>query len=76
MESNQENVKLREQIRRCASNAFNAQSTHLMINSVQHIMAQRSYLAYLIDRDLLKDIPAAIEQFKSLNEIIKQTLSL
>jgi hypothetical protein len=76
MESIQENAKLREQIQRCASNAFNAQANHMMLVNVQVIMAQRSYLAYLIDRDLLKDIPAAIEQFKSLNELIKQHLSL
>lgn len=74
--SSKESIELREKIQRCASSVFNTQANHLLINNLQHIMTQRNYLAYLIDRDLIKDPPMAIEKFKSLNEMIKQHLSL
>lgn len=75
-QANDSQIKLREQIQRCAASAFNMQRGHDVLRDCQQILSQRAYLAYLIDRDLIKNKDLAIQQFESFNERLKQHLSL
>lgn len=74
--SNQEHYKLREQIASAAASAFDMRRASDTLRACEQLFAQRNYLAYLIDKGLIKYDNLAIEQFKHFNELIKKYLSL
>lgn len=74
--ANQKHFELREQISRAAASAFNMQRATDILRSCDQLFAQRNYLAYLIDKGLLKDTELAIREFNTFNEVIRKHLSL
>lgn len=73
---NEEHFKLREQISSAAASAFNMHRSADNLKACEQLFAQRNYLAYLIDKGLIKYDNLAIEQFESFNDLIKKYLSL
>ncbi len=74
--TNQENIALMEQIRNCASLAYDVNRTTNQLLTVNTLLAQRSMLAFYIYKGLLKNDTEGIQQFKYYTEQIKKHLNL